>query len=111
MPPSAITAQFSNSKGGSTRSLSTVHGRSRTTKPRPFFHSASSSRMPQTSRNRFAITRQAVGEMSIPIHCRPSFCAATSAVPQPQKGSSTMSLGLLLAWMMRSKSASGFCVG
>jgi len=35
MPPSAMTAQFSNSNGGMTRSFSTVHGRWRTTKPRP----------------------------------------------------------------------------
>src|ERR1035441_5514719 len=35
MPPRAMTAQFSNSNGGMTRSFSTVHGRSRTTKPRP----------------------------------------------------------------------------
>jgi hypothetical protein len=30
-----MTAQFSNSNGGMTRSFFTVHGRSRTTKPRP----------------------------------------------------------------------------
>jgi hypothetical protein len=35
MPPRAMTAQFSNSNGRMTRSFSTVHGRSRTTKPRP----------------------------------------------------------------------------
>ena len=35
--------------------------------------------------------------MSIPIHCRPSFCAAAIAVPHPQNGSSTTSPGLLLA--------------
>jgi hypothetical protein len=33
--PMAMTAQFSNSTGGMTRSFSTVHVRSRTTKPRP----------------------------------------------------------------------------
>ena len=44
------------------------------------------------------MTRQAVGEMSMPIHWRPRFCAATSAVPQPQKASSTMSFGLLLSF-------------
>jgi len=33
--PRAMTAQFSNSNGGMTRSFSTVHGRSWTTKPRP----------------------------------------------------------------------------
>lgn len=32
--------------------------------------------------------------MSMPIHWRPSACAATSAVPQPQNGSRTMSPGL-----------------
>jgi hypothetical protein len=32
------------------------------------------------------MTRQAVGEISIPIHWRFKFCAATSAVPQPQNG-------------------------
>jgi hypothetical protein len=35
MPPRAMTPQFSNSNGGMTRSFSTIHGRSRTTKPRP----------------------------------------------------------------------------
>ena len=49
--------------------------------------------------------------MSMPIQRRLSFCAAAMAVPQPQKGSSTMSPSLLLAWMMRSSRASGFCVG
>ena len=57
------------------------------------------------------MTRQAVGEMSMPIHCRERFSAATSAVPHPQKASRTMSFGLLLALMIRSKRASGFCVG
>jgi hypothetical protein len=38
------------------------------------------------SRSRLAITRQAMGEMSIPIDCRPRFWAATRAVPQPQNG-------------------------
>src|ERR1017187_10060270 len=38
MPPRAMTAQFSNSNGGMTRSFSTVHGRSRTTKRRPACH-------------------------------------------------------------------------
>jgi len=68
---------------------------------------------PQTflSFKRLAITRQEVGEISMPIHWRFSFCAATSAVPHPQNASSTMSFSLLLALMMRSKSASGFCVG
>ena len=50
------------------------------------------------------MTRHAVGDMSMPIHWRSSFCAATSAVPQPQKASSTMSFSLLLALMMRSSS-------
>lgn len=35
MPSRVMTAQFSNSNVGMTRSFSTVHGRSRTTKPRP----------------------------------------------------------------------------
>jgi len=49
--------------------------------------------------------------MSIPIQRRFSFCAACTAVPQPQKGSSTTSPSLLDALMMRSKSGIGFCVG
>ena len=102
IPPRALTAQFSNSKGGIFRSCFSVHGRFRTTKPWPVRQSFSSSRMWHTSRNRLAMTRQAVGEMSMPIHCRPKFSAATSAVPQPQKASSTMSFGLLLALMIRS---------
>ena len=38
-------------------------------------------------------------------------CATTTAVPQPQKGSSTRSPSLLEAWIMRSSRASGFWVG
>jgi len=38
-----------------------------------------------------------MGVTSIPIHFRPNFCAATMAVPQPQKTSITTSPGLLLA--------------
>jgi|GEM_PF-3926363 len=49
--------------------------------------------------------------MSMPTQRRPSFCAATVAVPQPQKGSRTTSPSLDEALMMRSSSASGFCVG
>ena len=49
-------------------------------KPRPIFHSSSFSRMPQMSCSRLAITRQEVGEMSMPIHWRLSFCAATNVV-------------------------------
>ena len=48
-PPSAITAQFSNSNGGIFRSLSSVQGKPRTMKPRPAFQSVSSSRRRQTS--------------------------------------------------------------
>ena len=40
-----------------------------------------------------------------------SCCAASTAVPQPQKGSSTRSPGLLLALIIRSSNAKGFCVG
>ncbi len=70
IPPSAITAQFSNSNGGNARSFSIVHGRSRTTNAsvRCAFHNGSLSFMWHTSRSRLAITRQAVGEMSMPIH-------------------------------------------
>ena len=51
---------------------------------------------------------------SMPIHrrCRRySTSAATHVVAHPQKGSSTISPGLLLARIIRAKSASGFCVG
>jgi hypothetical protein len=65
--PRAMTAQFSNSNGGMTRSFSTVHGKSRTTKPRPARQSSSLSGNAQTSRRRLAMTRQAVGEISMPI--------------------------------------------
>ena len=51
-----------------TRSFSTVHGKSRTTKPRPARQSGSLSGRPQTSRRRLVMTRQAVGEISMPIH-------------------------------------------
>ena len=53
----------------------------------------------------------ASGLASMPIHRRPARCAATSAVPLPQNGSSTTSPGLLLALMMRSSKAMGFWVG
>ena len=52
------------------RSFSTVHGRSRTTKPRPARQSGSLSGNAQTSRRRLAMTRQAVGEISMPIMAR-----------------------------------------
>src|ERR1019366_5028745 len=58
MPPRAMTAQFSNSNGGMTRSFSTVHGRSRTTKPRPARQSGSLSGRGQTSCRRLAITHR-----------------------------------------------------
>ena len=51
------------------------------------------------------------GDMSIPIHCRPSCSAATQAVAQPQKGARTMSSSLDEALMIRSRRARGFCVG
>ena len=44
LPPRAMTAQFSNSNGGSTRNFSSVHGKSRTTNPRPLRQRLSSSR-------------------------------------------------------------------
>jgi len=53
-----MTAQFSNSNGGMTRRFSTVHGRSRTTKPRSARQSGSLSGRAQTSRRRLAMTRQ-----------------------------------------------------
>ena len=52
---------------------------------------SSSSRSVVLSRNRFAMTAQEVGEISMPIHCRFKFCDASNAVPQPQNASSTMS--------------------
>ena len=95
IPPRAMTAQFSNSKGGMSLSLAMVHGRSRTMKLLVSWARCpgSLSRILQTSLRRLAVTRQAVGEMSIPIHWRPTFWSATRAVPQPQKASRTMSLG------------------
>ena len=50
------------------RCFSTVHDRSRTTKPRPARQSRSLSGRAQTSRRRLAMTRQAVSEISMPIH-------------------------------------------
>jgi hypothetical protein len=63
-------AQFSNSNGGRARSVSTLQGRSRTTKvlSRWASQNGSLSFMLHTSRSGLAITRQAVGEMSIPFH-------------------------------------------
>ena len=60
---------------------------------------------------RFFISEIERWVMSMPIQRRPSFCAAATVVPQPQNGSSTTSPGLLVAGMMRSSSATGFCVG
>ena len=88
-----------------------VCGKSRTTKPRPIRHNRSSSASLEASLSRFAITLQAVGEMSIPIHWRFNLCAETSAVPQPQNASSTTSFSFVLVTMIRSRSASGFWVG
>jgi len=69
--------------------------------------------MPNMSCSRAFITAIARYVMSMPIHFRggSSFCAATSAVPQPQKGSSTMSPGLEDAEIIRSNRATGFWVG
>ena len=60
---------------------------------------------------RMLTSSTALGEMSMPIQRRPRFSAATQAVAQPQKGSSTTSPSLDDALMMRSTRASGFCVG
>ena len=43
-------------------------------------------RQVQTPRRRLAMTRQAVGEISMPIHCRLFFSAATNAVNVPSQG-------------------------
>src|SRR5665213_2533655 len=48
MPPRAMRAQFSNSNGGMARNFSSLHGKSRTTKPRPAFQSGSLSGSAQT---------------------------------------------------------------
>ena len=61
--------------------------------------------------NRFSMSDTARWVMSMPIQRRFSFCAACTAVPQPQKGSSTTSPSLLDALMMRSRRARGFWVG
>jgi hypothetical protein len=53
-----MTAQFSNSNGGMTRSFSTVHGRSRTTKPHPARQSGSLSGNAQTARRCLAMTHR-----------------------------------------------------
>src|SRR5436190_17844825 len=73
IPPRATTAQFSNPNGGYLRSSSSVFGKSRTTNPRPIAQSFSSSLSPQSFFSRVATTRQAVGEKSIPTHCRFNF--------------------------------------
>ena len=70
MPPRAMTAQFSNSNGGMTRSFSTVHGRSRTTKPRPAFQSRSLSGNAQTSRRRLAMTHRLGRNINANPHAR-----------------------------------------
>lgn len=62
-------------------------------------------------RSRASIKSTAMVVISIPIHRRPSFCAASMAVPQPAKGSSTTSSFVDDVAIMRSSSASGFWVG
>ena len=62
-------------------------------------------------RSRTFTSSTAFGDRSIPTHLRPSFSAATHAVAHPQNGSSTQSPSFDDAAMMRSRSASGFCVG
>ena len=47
----------------------------------------------------------------IPTKCRPSFAAAASEVPEPQKGSMTSAPSRLEARTIRSSSFMGFCVG
>lgn len=61
--------------------------------------------------NRRLVMSIAGSAMSIPIQCLFNLWAATMVVPQPQKGSNTVSPFLLLAEMTRSSSASGFWVG
>src|SRR5438046_2150021 len=61
--------------------------------------------------SRFATIRQAVGETSMPIHLLPSFCDDASAVPHPQNGSNTMSVGLDEVFTILSNRSSGFWVG
>ena len=68
-------------------------------------------RSPMDCWRRMLTSSTALGEMSMPIQRRPRFSAATQAVAHPQKGSSTTSSSLDEALMMRSRSASGFCVG
>ena len=65
----------------------------------------------KASRRRFSIRPMARWVTSMPIHCRPSFSAACTVVPQPQNGSSTTSPGLEEAATMRSSRATGFWVG
>jgi hypothetical protein len=53
--------------------LSRWDGKLRTTKPRPARQSSSLSGNAQTSRRSLAMTPQAVGEISMPIHWRVNF--------------------------------------
>ena len=75
MPPRAMTAQFSNSNGGMLAQLAlrSTAGRGRRSRARSARASRPRGRS-HTSRSRLAMTRQAVGEMSMPIHWRPRFC-------------------------------------
>ena len=61
--------------------------------------------------SRFCTTWKAPFQRSIPTHSRPRRSAATGVVAQPQNGSRTTSPGLEEARIIRSYSASGFCVG
>ena len=65
----------------------------------------------KASRSRFSISPKARCVTSIPIHRRPSRCAAWTVVPQPQNGSSTTAPGFEEALRMRSRRATGFWVG
>ena len=74
-------------------------------------YSTSAQRLEKCSFRRVSITLQAFTHTSMPIHWRPSSCAACIVVPQPQNGSSTTSPGLELALITLSSSGNGFSVG
>ena len=60
--------------------------------------------------NRITLLLTASGLLSQPVKVRASLAAPTSVVPEPQNRSATASLWLDDALIMRSSSASGFCV-
>ena len=72
---------------------------------------AESEKSTRAAPRRRVVVAMATGLESHPTARLPSAWAAASVVPEPQNGSSTSASSRLEARTIRSRSASGFCVG